>query len=53
MVKVADLGAHLMQTGGDVLRWRITAEHVTLEDLGQVVPGNVCKVPGRANQIIL
>ena len=40
-----------MQAGGDVLGWRITAEHVTLEDLGQVVPGDVRKVPGGANQI--
>jgi len=50
-VKEADLGAHLVQAGGDVLGGRVAAEHVTLEHLGQVVASDVRKVPARANQI--
>lgn len=39
------LGADLMQAGGDVLGRCLTAKHVALEHLGQLISSYVGKVP--------
>lgn len=43
------LRAQVMQAGGDVLGRGVTAEHMTLQDLGQVVSSHVCKIPDGKN----
>lgn len=46
------LGAHLVQSGGNVFGGRVAAKYVTLQHLRQIVPGHVGKIPaGQSTEI--
>lgn len=49
----AHLRAKIMQTGGNMLGGGVTAEHMTLQDLGQVVSSHICKIPNGKNVSML